>query len=498
MIQFRPFVDLGLEHVNRKTKAVQDMVKELQKNGGNLQNTESEEVLRASLGTNIELLSQLQYQKSNLYTPKGRPSTVGSARPLPGVPKPSLIQPIQQQQQQQQDHQEQHFSSAGASDAMAPLLSPITRRSTPASVALGMGVGPAGYVAKPWSPSAAALAPPPSLLQANGDSLASLQTQQVLSAPEVSQSLALQSGSHYVEELGRTSPTAVRMLQAADPKRLASSGLQGGQGVTAIGTLWPLHISEATGHVLVSVDEHQRQQREGMAVGTVRIKPQPLGDPAVAKMVELALTEAQLVAEQEERLTRELAAARAIVTEKVAEEHRKERKREENARARATKENECRGRIRGLRRQKEEETTLKREAKLQAREVMLSHMESQSSSLQEQKAAAARARKAKILQDREAARALLADSVKAHTEHVERVSQRRLDELKVSQSPIAAADLISGYISFSTESISLDSPLQPFNPSPPHPLRTQTPPRPPRPSAEYRKRLRIHSGLSQS
>ena len=100
MLQHRPFVDLGLEHVNLKTKTVQDMVKELQKNGGNLQNTESVEVLRASLGANIELLSQLQYQKSNLYTPKGRPSTVGSARPLPGVPKPSLIQLMQQQQQE--------------------------------------------------------------------------------------------------------------------------------------------------------------------------------------------------------------------------------------------------------------------------------------------------------------------------------------------------------------------------------------------------------------
>lgn len=438
MLQHRPFVDLGLEHVNLKTKTVQDMVKELQKNGGNLQN-ESVEVLRASLGTNIELLSQLQYQKSNLYTPKGRPSTVGTARPLPGVPKPSLIQLMQQQQQQQ--HQEQHFASAGASDAArTPLLSPITRRSTPASVALGMGVGPAGYVAKPWSSSATVLAPPPSLMQPNGDTLASLQTQQVLSAPEVTQSLALQSGSHYVEELGRNSPTAARMLQAADPKRLESTGRQGGQAVTAIGALWPSHIEEATGHVHISVDEHQRQQqREGMTVSnsTVRIKPQPLGDPAVAKMVELALTEAQLVAEQEERLARELVTARAIVAEKVAEEHRKEREREDNARARAAKEQECRGRIRGLRRQKEEETTLKREAKLQAREMMLSHMESQSSSLQEQKAAAARARKAKILQDREADRALLADTVKAHTEHVERVSQRRLEELKVSLCALA-------------------------------------------------------------
>jgi hypothetical protein len=198
-----------------------------------------------------------------------------------------------------------------------------------------------------------------------------------------------------------------------------------------VGSLWPAHIDEATKHVAVSVKSLPAAAIAGGI--TLCVQSHPSGDPAVRRIVELALTEAQLVAETEERIAREMAAARDLVLDRVAQEQRREIEREDRARSRAAKENQCRDRIRSLRQLKEAETSAKRDAKNQAREVLLSHMESQSSSLQEQKAAAARERKAKIVRDREAHVERLAATVREHTEHVERVSQRRLEELAVSQ-----------------------------------------------------------------
>jgi hypothetical protein len=219
----------------------------------------------------------------------------------------------------------------------------------------------------------------------------------LLQAPEVTLSLSHQTDSLYREDLGRISPAALRLAQQQD------------------------HQEALTRHVNMTMDGATR---------AVSLTAQPTGERAVKSVVEIALTEAQLVSELEDAFSRELRAAKEVVAAKLEEEMRREREREVRVRAQAAKENQCRDRIREMRAAKAAETEARKAAKEEAREVMLQKRESSSSLKQGLKAEAAAARKQKIISEREARQTLLAATVREHMEHVDKVNLMRSEDLK--------------------------------------------------------------------
>lgn len=386
MLLRRPFVDLGMTFVNDKTESNLALSQAVQANLSGLLKGSNDAAV--SLGVNVHLLDALNQQKRNLYTPgigknkvipKERPSTVDSrtARAFPALAvqvAESVIAPM---------------------SPVAPMQSPIASSRVDRVRPSSSSLGPAGYVAKPWSPMTGnALSPPRSML---GEVDGAFPLDDLLQAPEMALSLSHQTESLYREDLGRISPTALRLAQQQE------------------------HKQALTRHVSMTLDGSTR---------AVSLTTQPKGERAVKSVVEIALNEAQLVSELEDAFTRELRAAKEVVAARLDEEMRRESEREVRVRAQAAKENQCRNRIREMRESKAAETEARKAAKEEAREMMMQRRESSSSLKQGLKAEAAAVRKQKIISERENRQALLAASVKEHMENVDKLNLMRSEDLK--------------------------------------------------------------------
>lgn len=416
----KPFIDLGLEYVAKKTVDLHEITHAYHRNMDDLMQAENDDIVKASLGLNVQLLGALNYQKSNLYSPSKRPV---SRQKSPGVPGRSgtasgtrnmrpqsvslnvqTLHPLtaaDRPMSPAHSSTSTNWNSSGSPVApipLAPLQSPITMPKK------SMSAGPAGYLATPWSPSSHNIPLPQSLSNTRELTL-SLGSAHILHAPEVVSSISSQAQSLYKDDLRRASPTAGRLLE---PGRDISKT-----------------VADASQHVSISVMLHSDTGDH-----SVRLNSQPEADRTVRSVVEIALTEAQLKAELDSAFNKEMLLARAHVTEKLGEEMQRERQREDRVRSQAARETQCRDRIRLARAGKSAQMEARNDAKHQARAELMSRMESHSSSLQELKATAAMERKNKILNDREARQEALAASMREHTAHVDTVNARRAEDQK--------------------------------------------------------------------